>query len=304
MGRRENPIFARLVEQAIAKATATPVADVSELENRIENEIAYLAAEMPDEDLHALAEAQPHLFRDRMPDYFPDGPESGIDLIERNLRELAVERALAEVMSARSGAEEAPVDFEQRDCANASSHRPHEWMFDGGKMWCSGKTDPRENAGIFRVDQVDGQPRFRSHRAEAKRFLSELVWHPEADEPFVRESLGMAAATFSGEFAAHYILSELYLELVKRGVRHGWLYGELRDLLAITKTPEDVADERTYADQVLAQAGVSAVDVQHPFNAATGKWMAHCVACGEYVDDDDHEPAADFLCDACEERDE
>lgn len=39
---------------------------------------------------------------------------------------------------------------------------------------------------------------------------------------------------------------------------------------------------------------------QHPFNEATQKFMAHCVECGNYIEDTTTEPAADYLCDACE----
>lgn len=42
---------------------------------------------------------------------------------------------------------------------------------------------------------------------------------------------------------------------------------------------------------------------QHPTKIGPGGqvlWMAHCSACGDYVDDVDHQPPADFLCERCE----
>jgi hypothetical protein len=41
------------------------------------------------------------------------------------------------------------------------------------------------------------------------------------------------------------------------------------------------------------------LDEQHP-RTADGRWMVHCVRCGEYVDDSNFEPPLDFLCDDCE----
>lgn len=41
-------------------------------------------------------------------------------------------------------------------------------------------------------------------------------------------------------------------------------------------------------------------DEQHP-RKADGRWMAHCNACGTYVDDWTEQPPADFLCDECQE---
>lgn len=286
MGRRQNPIFVQLVEQAVIQVK--DISDPSEREFQLDNAVASLAAELSDTDLNELAAAQPHLFRDRIPEYFPDGPEEGIDLIERNVRELAVEAA-QRVLQAE-GHSISVLEIDETDTLDEQA---------------LADTSVGGNAGIFRLDtDADGQPRFRSHIAEAKRLLSELVWHPEADDPFTRQSLGLAAASFSGEFAARYILQELYQQLVKKGARDGWLYDELRDLLGITKTPDEVARERRFAEAVIYAPGRSPLDVQHPFNEITGKWMAHCVQCGEYVDDMDHEPAADFLCERCEEADE
>lgn len=42
------------------------------------------------------------------------------------------------------------------------------------------------------------------------------------------------------------------------------------------------------------------LDEQHP-RTADGRWMAHCNACGTYVDDWTTEPPVDFLCDECQE---
>ena len=45
---------------------------------------------------------------------------------------------------------------------------------------------------------------------------------------------------------------------------------------------------------------------QHPQVERFGvtMWQAHCNACGTYVDDWEHEPPADFLCEPCEETDD
>jgi hypothetical protein len=42
---------------------------------------------------------------------------------------------------------------------------------------------------------------------------------------------------------------------------------------------------------------------QHPRND-DGTWQQHCTVCGTYIQDSEHEPAIDFMCDDCIERDD
>jgi hypothetical protein len=39
---------------------------------------------------------------------------------------------------------------------------------------------------------------------------------------------------------------------------------------------------------------------QHPFNEETQRFQAHCVECGNYIEDTIKEPPADYLCESCE----